>query len=83
MSVYHSILCVCLPRLASIEKFSRFSRLIELNVQALKQSCSHLCHSSGEMMSSVNFLGKDIQRMARGIQPAARGVTYLYNKYLC
>lgn len=72
-------LIFCTYRLPSIEKFSRFSRVLEIQIQALQNTCQQLCQSSGKTMSIVNMLGKDFQKMAKGAQPVSAGecsVTY-------
>lgn len=61
------------PRLASIEKFSRFSRLLEMNVNTLHQSFLQLSMAHSDNMSCVNFLGRDFERFSKGLQPTTGG----------
>lgn len=60
-------------RLASIEKFSRFSRQLEINVNAMETSYLQMISTTGDMFNSLNILGKDIQRFTKGLQPTTSG----------
>ena len=62
-----------LLRLASIERFSRFSRQLEVSVNALETSYLHLSGTHADMLNSLNMLGRDMQRFARGQQPTTAG----------
>lgn len=61
-------------RLPSIEKFSKFSRLLEMNVHAMESSCLHLSNTNMDMLNSINLLGRDIQRFTKGLQPTTGGM---------
>lgn len=65
-------------RLPSIEKFSRFSRLLEMNINTMHMACGGLNVAQRDMVVSVNLLAKDLKCFAKGMQPSTGGRKYLY-----
>ena len=62
-------------RLASIEKFSRFGRLLESNINTLHMACRGVSMSQRELMSNINLLAKDLKCFAKGKESAGGGMS--------
>ena len=60
-------------RLASVEKFSKFSRLLEANINTLHAACQGLSLSQREMMGNINLLAKDFKCFATGVESTRVG----------
>ena len=64
-------------RLASIEKFSRFSRLLETNVNTLHMACQGVTMSQRDLLTNVNLLAKDLKCFAKGVESTGGGALHL------
>jgi hypothetical protein len=59
---------VPVSQLASIEKFSKFSRILESNVNTLHMACRGVTLSQRDMLSNVNLLAKDLKCFGKGLE---------------